>query len=114
MKIINLTKDTILVENAAVADNIFYRIKGLLGRKSLLPGEGLLLIPANSVHTIGMKFSLDLVFIDGNGLVLKTIEQMPPGRISPIVKKSAAVLELNAGELKKSGTVEGDQLRYEK
>ena len=113
VKITNLSRGTVVLDRAVVAATIFTRMKGLLGRASLSPGEGLLLKPANSIHTIGMKFAIDIAFVDRRGIVRRIIEAMPPGRLSPLIFGSACVIEAAAGEFKKSGTVAGDRLHIE-
>jgi uncharacterized membrane protein (UPF0127 family) len=113
VKVTNLSRGTVVLDRAEVAGTIFSRMKGLLGRSRLSSGEGLLLKPANSIHTIGMKFAIDIAFVDRRGIVRRIIEAMPPGRLSPLVYGSAYVIEAAAGEFKKSGTVAGDRLHIE-
>jgi uncharacterized protein len=111
--VIRATDNSTVFQEVEVADNFLTRLKGLLGRPGLESGQGILLCPANSIHTIGMKFSIDIAFIDKTGTVLKIIENMPPGRFSPIFFKSACVLETAAGELKKARLKADDNLRFE-
>jgi uncharacterized membrane protein (UPF0127 family) len=81
----------------SVADTAPSRMKGLLGRRSLDAGEGLLLRPAGSVHTAFMRFPIDVVFLDGDLEVLEVRDSVPPWRA--VAKRGAkAVLELPAGE----------------
>lgn len=96
-KILNLSQDTILLENIKIADSFFTRLKGLLGRTELLQGEGLIIKPCNSVHTIGMKFPIDVAFVDKNHIVNHIIIKMNSGKFSPIIKKAAYVIEARAG-----------------
>ncbi|MGA2220107.1 MAG: DUF192 domain-containing protein, partial [Terracidiphilus sp.] len=65
-----------------VADTGAKRSKGLLGRKGLAPGEGLWIVPCESVHTIGMQFPIDLVYIDRKKRVKKIRSAVPPWRLS--------------------------------
>ncbi len=92
-----------------VADSIRARTKGLLGRRSLEPGEGLLLRPANSVHTAFMRFPIDVVFLDKELRVLDVAETVPPWRMKAR-RGARAVLELRAGEAARRGIARGDSL----
>lgn len=112
VEVYNQTREMMLLESAELADSIFSRMKGLLGRSGLAAGQGMVLKPANSIHTVGMKFSLDVLFVDRGGTVLRVIENMSPGRAGVLVRKSVYVIEMAAGELKKTGTAVGDKLTF--
>jgi len=62
----NKTKETFLAFRVTIADSILSRLVGLLGKKSLSPDSGVWIVPANSVHSVGMLFTFDLVLIDKN------------------------------------------------
>ena len=96
--------------NVVVADSYWTRLRGLLGRRGLEPGEGLLLRPANSVHTGFMRFSIDIVFLDRELRVLRVVEAVPPWRVK-VRRGARAVLELRAGEAARQGIAEGAHLR---
>ncbi|MDD2555727.1 MAG: DUF192 domain-containing protein [Syntrophaceticus sp.] len=93
-----------------MADSFWSRCKGLLGRRSLPEGAGLLLRPCNSIHSCFMKFSFDAVFVNNSLEVVHIIEKMQLFRISPVVRKAKMVLELPAGTMPLTGTKIGDQL----
>ena len=95
-----------------VASSIGTRARGLLGRRGLEPGEGLLLRPASSVHTAFMRFSIDLVFLYDEFRVLDIVEAVPPWRMKGR-RGAGAVLELRAGEAARQGIAPGDTLRIE-
>lgn len=78
-----------------VADTFGARLRGLLGRKALADGEGLLLKPLSSVHTWFMRFPIDVVFLDRELKVVKVI-QLPPWRVAA-ARGAHAALELAAG-----------------
>ncbi|HBZ35964.1 MAG TPA: DUF192 domain-containing protein [Rikenellaceae bacterium] len=99
MKLINVTKEKIVLDEVEVADSFVSRLKGLLGRKSLSIRSGLIIKPCNSVHCFFMKFPIDVAFVDKENRVVKIIFSMKPGSVSPIVSKSYFVIEANAGEL---------------
>jgi len=84
-------------------------MKGLLGRKGLPSGEGLLLRPAGSVHTWFMRFPIDAVFLDGEGRVLKIAADLRPWRAAGC-RGARAVLELSSGESERRGVRPGDRL----
>ncbi len=87
----------VVCERCRVPRTPFGRMKGLLGRRRLEPGEGLLLRPASSIHTFFMRFPIDAVFLDGEQRVLKVAAELSPWRTSAR-RRARAVLELPAGE----------------
>jgi len=86
-----------LAESVHVADSLFSRMKGLLGRKSLNHGEALWIIPCKGIHTIGMRFAIDAVFLDINSRIVAVMADLPPNRMSRIYPRAASVIELQAG-----------------
>ncbi len=110
MKVFNPKSRKYIASSVIEADTIFKRMKGLLGRDSLPPGEALWLRPCKSVHTIGMKFPIDILFIARDNRVVGMEESIPPNRFSAFVFKAAGVLELPAGAISESGTKVGDML----
>lgn len=109
----NITKGTLIADKVRKADTYFSRLLGLLPQKSLLPGEGLWIIPCKDIHSIGMRFVFDAIFLDKDLTVVHIIEQMQPMRISPLVRKAHTVLEIEAGAIAASQTQVGDQLDFE-
>src|SRR5690348_16211959 len=112
----NKTKETFLAFRVKVADSIFGRLVGLLGRRSLQPDSGVWIVPANAVHTIGMMFSFDLVLIDKDFRVVGLRELVRPFTITMPHRKAESVIELPAHTIFRSRTQIGDQLvieRYE-
>ena len=101
---------------STVADSILSRLVGLLGKRSLSPDSGVWIVPANSVHTIGMLFTFDLVLIDKDFKVVGLKELLRPFRVTRPNFRAESVLELPAHAIIKSRTEVGDQLvieRYE-
>lgn len=109
MRIINSTNKLILADKASLADSFFARLKGLLGTKQMLSGEGLVIKPCNSVHTFGMNYAIDVVFIAADHRVVKTVPDLAPGKLAAC-GSSSYVVELPAGTLAGTGTVVGDYL----
>jgi uncharacterized membrane protein (UPF0127 family) len=84
-------------------------MRGLLGRKELPGGEGILLRPAGSVHTFFMRFPIDVVFLDRDLRVVSVAEEVPPWKARG-ARGAKAVLELAAGEISRRQLAEGDTL----
>jgi uncharacterized membrane protein (UPF0127 family) len=99
-------------ERCLLADAPLTRMRGLLGRRALRSGEGLLLTPAGSIHTLFMRFAIDAVFLDGDRRVVKVVAGLRPWRAAA-GRGARAVLELPAGEAGERGVRTGDQLRWE-
>ena len=99
----------VVCERCALADTSLTRLKGLLGRDRLPPGEGVLLRPASSVHTAFMRFAIDVVFLDAELNVLAVSPSLRPWRMA--AKRGAkAVVELAAGECARRGVAPGQRL----
>jgi uncharacterized membrane protein (UPF0127 family) len=112
----NKSKETFLSFRVRVADSFLSRMIGLLGKRSLKPDGGVWIVPANSIHTVGMLFSFDLVMIDKDFRVVNVKELVRPFRIVLPKLRAESVLELPAHTVFRSRTEIGDQLtidRYE-
>ena len=88
------------------------RLVGLLGRSSLSPGEALVIQPCSSVHTAFMRFTIDVIYIDKAGTVVKTAANMRPFRVGGVFKPSCSVIELPKGTIEATGTALGDELVF--
>lgn len=113
MEIRNVTRGTVLATRATAADTSQKRRTGLLKHESLAEGEGLFIVPCEGVHTFGMKFPIDVIFVSKKRVVLKIRPDMPKSRIS-FCLRAHAVIELPAGMAARTGTAVGDQLEYRK
>ena len=113
MRIRNRDRGTILTEKADVADTSAKRRTGLLKHTKLDTGEGLWIAPCESVHSFGMKFAIDVVYLDRKKKVRKIRKNMVPRRISACLT-AHSVLELPVGVIDASRTEPGDQLEFEK
>lgn len=112
MAVVRKEDGTVVCERCVVADSIWLRTKGLLGRASLPDGEGILLRPGSSIHMFFMRFPIDAVFVDRELRVLRVKANLAPWRMAS--KRGAkAVLELPAGTCEQRGVVEGDRLAVE-
>ncbi len=101
----------IVCERVVVADKTFRRMRGLLGRGSLPPGEGITLRPAWSIHTAFMRFPIDVVFLDQDLVVLRTDADLRPFRTASC-RGAREVVELSAGECARRGLAVGDRVAW--
>jgi uncharacterized membrane protein (UPF0127 family) len=110
VKAIDSTSGKELAPNLSVADTFFTRLKGLLGKNELPHGEGLWIKPCNSVHTFGMKFPIDVVFLDKDNRVVGLVNTLRPNRISRLYSGASSVIELPAGTIVATDTVTGHRI----
>lgn len=110
VEIRNITKGNIIASQGILADNFFARLKGLIGRKRLDEGEALCINPCKSVHTFFMRFSIDIVFVDKNGVVCLIVNDLEPYKVSRYVASAKYVIELPNGKCKKSELEVGDKV----
>jgi len=108
MRIMNRTRGTLLGTRVRLADSWWSRFRGFLLRPEPRRGEGILLTPCNAIHTWGMSFSLDVVFLDASGRVLDVMENLPPRTTAARVPGGRYVLEVPAGTIETTGTAVGD------
>ena len=106
----NVTRQSFINLGVTVADTLLTRLRGLLGKMRLRSDEGLWVIPSRGIHTFGLMFSIDLVYLDTELRVVHLVENLGPLRIAPIRLHSESVLELPARSIFGSGTQVGDQL----
>lgn len=108
----NRTRETFVATEAAVADDYFRRLIGLLGKTSSWAklGRGLWIVPSRGVHSIGMLFPIDLVFLSKDKKVVHVEEHFRPFRVSRVSLRTASVLELPTHTIYRSGTRVGDTL----
>jgi uncharacterized protein len=111
MRVVRLTTSDgrVVCERCLVADSAFARMRGLLGRRGLESGEGILLRPAGSIHTAFMRFPIDAAFLDRDLAVLKVAADLAPWRAARC-PGARAVVELPAGESARRGLRAGDRL----
>ena len=91
----------IICTKAEYANTFFKRFKGLMGRKSLAEGAGLLIDPCNQIHSFGMKFAIDTLTLDKDNVILYIDHEIQPGKIRKMVSKGRRVLELPSGTANK-------------
>ena len=99
----------LIAERIEVAQGFFTRLRGLLGKKVINEGEGLLLSPCSSIHCFGMRFPIDAIFVDKQYRVVDIYPNMKPGSMASH-RQARYVLELKAGEAKRHKIEIGEQL----
>lgn len=113
VRAVNAARGRILGARIGVADRWWLRFRGLGGRSGLEPGEGLLLRPCRAVHMLGMRFTLDVAFLDAGNRVVARYPRLSPGARTRWHRGALAALELPAGTLDETGTMEGDVVEYQ-
>ena len=108
--VFNQSRQSFLHLGVARADTSFRRLRGLLGRWSLRSDEGLWVIPSRGIHTVGLFFQIDVVYLDESCRVVHLIESLKPFRIPPLRIHCESVLELPTRSIYTSNTQIGDQL----
>jgi uncharacterized protein len=111
LKAVNLERGGVLATHLEVAASGPTRRKGLLGRQGLAPGEGLWIVPCESVHTFFMQFPIDLVYLDRENRVKKVRSAVGAWRMSACFS-AHSVLELPAGTIRDTRTRAGDTLEF--
>jgi hypothetical protein len=107
----NITRHTVLADRLEVADSSAKRNKGLLGRKALPVGQGLWITPCESVHTFGMQFPIDLVYLDRQHRIRKVRSNVGPWRISACLS-AHSVIELPSGTVRETQSKAGDCVEF--
>jgi uncharacterized membrane protein (UPF0127 family) len=108
--VFNKTRESFLSLNVTAADTHFARLRGLLGRLRLKSDEGIWVVPSLGIHTLGVLFSVDLIYLDADHRVVHLVESLGSFRIGPIRPNCASVLELPTRTIYSSQTQIGDQL----
>jgi uncharacterized membrane protein (UPF0127 family) len=107
----NITRGTTVATRVVIAGTSAERRRGLLNTKSMQPGGGLWIAPCEAIHTVGMPWPIDVVFLDRNRRVLKIVTELLPWRIA-VCLRSFSVLELPAGVLLPTRTEIDDILAF--
>ncbi len=112
MQIVNVTRNQVLSDQCRLASSFLQRLVGLLGRNSLPRGQGLLLDNCHGIHTIGMRFAIDILFLDRGLRVMRSASRVAPFHLGPVVSNASYVLELPSGMIEETGTEVGDQIQF--
>jgi uncharacterized membrane protein (UPF0127 family) len=106
----NITRQSFINLGVTVADTPLARLRGLIGKIRLRSDEAMWIVPSHGIHTIGLLFPIDVIYLDAQLRVVQAVEHLGPLRIAPIRRQCASVLELPARSIYDSGTQVGDQL----
>jgi uncharacterized protein len=106
---IERSNGAVLCERCLVADRFWTRLRGLMGRKELARGEGLLIRPAGSIHTMFMRFAIDVVFLDREDVIVKVVPRVRPWRLAS-ARGAKRTLELPEETAGNAGLEPGEQL----
>jgi len=109
----NVDTGAVVADLVAVADTRATRAVGLLNRTGFERGEGLWIVPSRGVHTCWMRFAIDMVALDGSGIVIDRVTNLKPWRVRLPRRGTAGVLELPVGTLSRSGTDIGHRIAFE-
>jgi uncharacterized protein len=111
--ITNVTRGTTIATEVHFATTGKERTRGLLGRDEMPEGEALVFPRCRQIHTFGMHFPIDVLFVDKSGRVARAVPDMKPGRLTAWVLRSRTTVELPAGTIVKSGTRTSDEIAIE-
>ena len=108
----NLRTDEVIVPRASLAADPFNRMRGLLGKASLSPDEGIILQPASSIHTLFMRFPIDVIYLDDKGAIKKVVADLAPFRFS-WARGAHTVIEVPPGSTRLLDLLPGDRLIWQ-
>jgi uncharacterized protein len=111
----NRTRHAYLATRLAIAGTHWSRFRGLMCAEasSFQSGDGLWIVPCRGVHTFAMNFPIDVVYLDGDRVVVHLEENLKPWRLARIKLQAASVIELPGQTLRRSGTAIGDEIEIE-
>lgn len=113
VRVVNRTREILLGDKVRTTGTFLSRLVGLLGTAAIAEGEGLWIVPCRGVHTLGMRYPIDVAFLDARGVVVGILEGLPPNRVGRVFRGARGALELPSGILTATGTVPGDRLEFE-
>lgn len=108
----NVTRQSLVASRLSVANTHLRRLIGLMGttKQVFSSGSGLWIVPCHGVHTIGMRYPIDVIYLDEKKRVIRVEENVRPWRVTPMVMESASLIELPAHTAFDTGTQVGDEL----
>ena len=112
LKVVNRTRDRVLGDAIRQANTFFLRARGFLGADGLSEGEGLWICPCTGIHSFGMRFEFDALFLDAKRRVVGVYSRFRRNRLSRVFWNARGVLELPAGMIESTGTEVGDEIEF--
>lgn len=109
---LNQTRQAYLATRLLIAETHWTRFRGLMcsDAGSFPAGQGLWIVPCHGVHTFAMRFPIDVVYLDGDKVVIHLEENLKPWRLAPVRLRAASVLELPDRTLSSTRTAIGDRI----
>jgi uncharacterized protein len=111
VRALNVSKETVIVSDLKEATGFFQRFIGLMGRARLENNEGLWMARCSAIHTFWMKFPIDVVFLDKNFIVIKTVNGLRPFRPMVSCRYAEGILELPEGTIERAQVQIGDRVK---
>lgn len=108
MRAVNTANYNELASDLVLAESFITRLRGLIGRKNIDSGEGLWINPCKGVHTFGMRFPIDVVFLDTQLHIIAIAQSMEPNRLTRQYMQAASAMELPSGTVANTATKTGD------
>jgi uncharacterized protein len=112
LRAFNISRQTVVATRLKVGGTFWGRLIGLLGQSGLSPGEGLWIFPCRAIHTLGMRFSIDVIFLDHGNNVVRTAAAVAPSRVRFGGREARSAVELAVGVIEQSCTVPGDRIEF--
>lgn len=112
MKVFVVQTQQILLSYVTKSDTFISQCLGLLGRSSLEPSHGLWLIPCNSIHMLGMRFSIDALYLDHSNRIVRCVSNLKPNQLGPFDFKTHSILEMPAGTIEEQQVRLGQTLEF--
>jgi uncharacterized protein len=108
----NRTRQAHLATEMSIAGTHWSRFRGLMWTDAVKfpAGRGLWIVPCRGVHTFGMRFPIDVIYLDGNRIVVHIENRLKPWRVAPVKMRAASVLELPGNTIQSTGTSLGDEI----
>lgn len=113
VRVRNATRGTVIAERAEVAYTFWQRLRGLIGRKALPDGEGLVIEPCAGVHAFFLRVPIDVILVGRDGRVLRVLAPLPPWSPGALVPGARCAVEVPAGTAARTGTRPGDSIAIE-
>ncbi len=112
-RLLNRRNGALIASDVEHARSVRERLQGLLGRDSLPQGRALVIAPCTSIHTFFMRFTIDVLFVDNSSRIVRAVGSMRPWRATRVYPTATLVVELPAGSIARSHTLEGDPVLFE-
>jgi len=110
----NATRKISLADDLRIADTHWTRLRGLVGARDFVQGRGLWIVPCHGVHTLGMDFPIDVLYLSAEKTVVHLEQSLRPWRFAPVKFNAKTVLEFPAGTIEATGTAVGDRIEVGK